>query len=251
MLILAFNIEGDFAAFRDPSITSNQTVYYIPSKSSVVGIIGAIIGFSRSHGFGQQFSESYMDLLKQTWIGIELLSTPQKITFYTNHRSLKESKTKPFKKEVLQFPKYRIFVNCDSNNIVKDIHDRIKNNKFEYFPYLGHAYCPARFSNPVVYQNCKYDDLTDDEHRFRTSSVIIDESENYQQTVGIEAGQIEEDSSIVVERHMHHFFKDGELQKRVLKFWIPVNSKYVVTMPSKSNLSKVVELENGSTICLY
>ncbi len=254
MLIMSFNIEGDFASFRDPSITSNQIVYYIPSKSAILGIIGAIIGINRTHSFEQQFSESYLDLLKQSWVGLELLSSPRKITFYTNHRSLKESKTKPFKKEVIQFPSYKIYVHIDNNNnIVNDLYDRIKNNKFEYMPYLGHAYCPARLSDPIVYPNCIEEDLMVDEYKFKTFSVIVDESENYQPTFEIEAEQTEEDSSIIIERHIHHFFQNGELQKRVLKFWIPVHSKYRVTMSSKPQLSRVVGLgnEDDYTICLY
>jgi CRISPR-associated protein Cas5h len=255
MLIMSFNIEGDFASFRDPSITSNQIVYYIPSKSSILGIIGAIIGIDRSHSFEQQFSERYLDLLKQTWIGLELLSAPRKITFYTNHRSLKESKTKPFKKEVLQFPNYKIYVHIDTDNIVNDLCDRIKNNKFEYMPYLGHTYCPARLSNPVIYPESIEEELVDEEYKFKTFSVIMDESmnelENYPSTFEIEAMRTEEDSSIIIERHMHHFFQKGELLTRILKFWIPVNSKYSVNISSKPQLSKVVKLGNGSTICLY
>jgi CRISPR-associated protein Cas5 subtype I-B len=254
MLILSFDIKGDFASFRDPSITSNQTVYYIPSKSSVLGIIGAIIGVERSHSFKQQFSESYLELLKQTWIGLELLSYPKKIIFYSNHRSLKESKTKPFKKEVLQYPNYRIYVQINSENILNDLYEKIKRNTFEYSPYLGHAYCPAQLHTPVIYSDCIEEKLMDndeEEYKFKTFSVILDESENYQPVFEMDAQRTEEESSIIIERHLHHFFQNGKLQQRVLKFWIPVNSKYRVTMNSKPYLCKIIKLENDSTICLY
>ena len=48
MSIVSFDLEGDFAAFRDPSVTTNQTVTVIPSKSAVIGLIGALLGIQRS-----------------------------------------------------------------------------------------------------------------------------------------------------------------------------------------------------------
>ncbi|MDQ6723831.1 MAG: CRISPR-associated protein Cas5 [Thermoproteota archaeon] len=249
---MSFNIEGDFAAFRDPSVTTNQIVYYIPSKSSILGIIGSIMGIKRSHSFEHQFSECYLDLLRQTLIGLELLSKPNKITFYTNHRSFNEPKTKPFKKEVLEFPNYRVYVYTNRDNIINDLFERIKKNNFEYYPYFGHAYCPARITAPIKYP-VFIENKIEDKYKFKTSSVMIDEindeTENNKNTFQIRP--TEDDSSLIIERHLHHFFKNSELQKRVLKFWIPLNSKYIVTMFAKPELSKVVGLNNDTTICLF
>ena len=103
-------MSGSFAAFRDPSVTSNQTVYYIPSKSAVVGILGAMIGIKRSDQLGDIYSQEYLDFFKQTSIGIQLESIPKKVVYFTNHRSLKKAKTKPFKTEVVENPRYTIYV---------------------------------------------------------------------------------------------------------------------------------------------
>jgi CRISPR-associated Cas5-like protein len=58
--ILSFRISGSFAAFRDPSVTSHQTVSFIPSKSAVIGIIGAMIGVKRSNSLAELYSQEYL-----------------------------------------------------------------------------------------------------------------------------------------------------------------------------------------------
>jgi CRISPR-associated protein Cas5h len=257
MLSLSFILEGDFAAFKDPSITTNQVVYYIPSKSSLIGTVAAIIGVNRSHTFDELYSKEYIDLIRKINVGIELCSEPKKITYYTNHRSLKESKTKPFKKEILQFPRYRIYLNSNSENLINEIYDRIKSNKYEYYPYLGHAYCPARLRNPIMYyksEECSGE--FDEETEIETPTTILDESENYSNDFEVlKVDPIVEDSSIMVERHLHHFYHDDRFQKRVLKFWIPVNSAYSFVITKKPVLSKYIKLENDSEndliVCFY
>ena len=46
--IISCELSGDFAAFSDPSVTTNQTVYFIPSKSAIIGLIGGLIGVRRN-----------------------------------------------------------------------------------------------------------------------------------------------------------------------------------------------------------
>ena len=76
-------------------------------------------------------------------------SEPRKITYYTNHRSLENANMKPFKKESLENPRYRIFILIDNESTVfRELKTSLSENKFTYSPYLGHAYCPAVISDP-------------------------------------------------------------------------------------------------------
>ena len=88
--IISFGLEGDFAAFRDPSVTTNQLVYFIPSKSSIIGMLGAIIGISRSNSLLETYNDKYTNLFANTSIGIKVKKLSNKITFFTNHRVTKE-----------------------------------------------------------------------------------------------------------------------------------------------------------------
>lgn len=245
--IISFRVSGEFAAFRDPSVTSNQTVYYIPSKSAVIGLLGAILGVERDHSLGEIYSRDYIELFKKTEIGLELESDPRKISFFTNHRSLKEPKTKPFKTEVLVSPSYRIYVKTD-DSLSDALYAALKENDFKYPPYLGHAYCPARISDMKLQEIAAFTG-----HKFETSSVILDESETYNTRFSVTAEPLNDDSRIIIERHLHHFFENEQLERRVLRHWIPARgSAYEVKVTEKPKLSSYYSLQDvGKVVCFY
>lgn len=245
--IVSFCISGEFAAFRDPSVTSNQTVYYIPSKSAVIGLLGAILGVERDHSLGEIYGGDYIKLFKKTKIGMELESDPRKISFFTNHRSLKEPKTKPFKTEVLVSPSYRIYVKTD-DSIMDTLYAALKENDFKYPPYLGHAYCPARISDAKMQEIAVFDG-----RKFETSSIILDESETYNTRFSVTAEPVNDNSRIIIERHLHHFFENEKLERRVLRHWIPARgSAYEVRISEKPKLSSYYSLQDGGkVVCFY
>jgi CRISPR-associated protein Cas5h len=244
--ILSFELEGSFAAFRDPTVTTNQTVYYIPSKSAVVGLLGAMIGVERDLVLGDLYGKAYLDLFSTTKIGICMKSEPKKVTFFTNHRSFKEAKTKPFKTELVEDPKYRIYVNCSDENI-KKLESAISTKNFVYTPYLGHAYCPA------VVNDLRNDNASEASPNEKiTECVILDESETYNDSFSFKVSPIEGyNSRIIIERHLHHYISNEKMQGVVLKHWIPVlGSKYEIQRDSKRALSTFVEI-NNQVICMY
>jgi CRISPR-associated protein Cas5h len=246
-VVVSFRVSGEFAAFRDPSVTSNQTVYYIPSKSAVIGLLGAILGVERDHSLAEIYSRDYVELFKKTEIGMELESDPRKISFFTNHRSLKEPKTKPFKTEVLVSPSYRIYVKTD-DSISNTLRKVLKENDFKYPPYLGHAYCPARISEMQLQEMTAFTGC-----KFETSSVILDESETYNTRFSVTAEPLNDNSRIIIERHLHHFFENGQLERRVLRHWIPARgSVYEVDITEKPKLSSYYSLQDGGkVVCFY
>ena len=248
--VISFRLSGEFASFRDPSVTSNQLVYLIPSKTAVIGIIGAILGVERGHDFEKSYSGAYLELFRKTQIGIELLSEPNKFTFFTNHRSLKEDKTKPYKTEVLVSPSYNVYVRIEDEQTSGLFFNALRNNTFAYPPYLGHAYCPAKVSDVAMHEAELFDGLS-----YVTSSVVLDESETYSskfKIVDIEA-KSKQQSRLVIERHLHHFFEDDKFEKRVLKHWIPVGAlPYEVFMSERPKLSRATKLDDKDRIvCLY
>jgi CRISPR-associated protein Cas5h len=242
--IISFRISGSFAAFRDPSITSNQTVYYIPSKSAVVGILGAMIGIKHSDQLGDIYSMEYLDFFKQTSIGIQLESIPKKVVYFTNHRSMKEAKTKPFKTEVVENPRYTIYVDTEKMYFEK-LSNTLKKNEFVYSPYLGHAYCPASVSDVR-----ETDAKVIDSENGNTKCVVLDESEPYDPNFILKMNPISE-GSLMIERHIHHFFNEEKFDGRVLKHWIPTNdSECEIERDSPRKLSKFYKIGEHS-VCMY
>jgi CRISPR-associated protein Cas5h len=243
--ILSFRISGSFAAFRDPSVTSHQTVSFIPSKSAVIGIIGAMIGVKRSNSLAELYSQEYLELYKNTKIGLRFEAEPKKIVYFTNHRSLKETKTKPVKSELVDSPKYTVFVSSDEKTM-GNLKNVIQKNEFSFSPYLGHAYCPCVISDLQSYQNVTESNTKNND----TSCVILDESEAYSDTFKIDLSEKDDDSHVIIERHLHHFFLDDKFQSRVLKHWIPIKSVFTVNKNLEPKLSKFVKISD-EIVCLY
>ena len=253
MRLISFELSGEFAEFSDPSVTANQTVYYIPSKSAIIGIIGAIIGIKRNNvGPAKWYNDDFLDLLYETNIGIKMLSEPKKFAYFSNNVSLKETKKKPYKREVLIEPKFKIYLT--SEKYLDQIIKVIKNREFVFSPFLGHAYCHARIENLKEYNDVKK--LKSIPSSAATSCVVLDEGESYNENFMLVLEPISE-SRIIIERHLHHF-NENNLQQtskllgtRVLKHWIPIgDSEFKILKDDKRNISKFVNV-GGSIVCLY
>ncbi|MBI1663981.1 MAG: CRISPR-associated protein Cas5 [Nitrosopumilus sp.] len=249
MKLISFRISGAFAAFRDPSITSNQTVYYIPSKSAVVGMLGAMIGIPRSTKLDNIYGKEYLEFFESTKIGIQFeTQEPRKVTFFTNHRSLKNAKTKPFKTELVENPKYRIYVNTSDVEKSKKLIDTLMKNEFVFSPYLGHVYCPASVCDVT-----QIDAQQIDPDGQKTQCVMLDESDTYNIDFKLKLDQVHgEESSVIIERHIHHFFNNNKFDGRVLKHWIPTkNSTWEIERISDNyNLSSFYKI-GDHVICMY
>lgn len=255
MSIVSFDLEGDFSAFRDPSVTTNQTVTVIPSKSALIGLLGALLGVKRSHSFDCLFSEDYLDLLRKTAVGIKVRSPAVKCTFFTNHRSLKEAKTKPYKTELLVNPKYTVYVKS-TDEVNRALLERLKDNRFVFSPTLGHTYCPARIPRFEEFHNAKEVDPED----LPFSCVLLDElMESKNRKSGLEFNEIPDfPAKVIVERHLHHYFSGGSLKGSVLRFYIPmpVNDKSSVIEIDKYtpalSLAKFFSVEGSDrALCLF
>jgi len=255
--IVSFDLEGDFAAFRDPSITTNQTVTVIPSKSALIGLIGALLGVKRSNSFDNLYSKDYLHLLEHTAIGIQVNSQPDKFTFFTNHRSLKEDKTKPYKTELLINPKYTIYVKS-TNEINQTLLNRLKNNQFVFSPMLGHSYCPARIPRFSELSGVKEEAKPIE---LEVSTVILDEvAESKNHESGVKFDQVPNfPTNVLVERHLHHYLVAGSLKRAVLRHYIPIPEKgknsvlEIDKYVSSLSLTKFYSVDSDSkrALCLF
>ncbi|MCL1965830.1 MAG: CRISPR-associated protein Cas5 [Candidatus Bathyarchaeota archaeon] len=255
MSIVSFDLEGDFAAFRDPTVTTNQTVKVIPSKSALIGLLGALIGIKRTNSFESLYNQDYINLLEHTAVGIQVNSPVSRCTFFTNHRSLIKGKTKPYKTELLINPKYTIYVKS-TKEVNQTLLDRLNDNKFVFSPMLGHAYCPARipqFRELLDVKEVKPDDQL-------VSTVLLDEVmelKNKYTKIKFEKSP-SFPAKVLVERHLHHYVVADSLKRAVLRHYIPVpeNGKHsvldIVTYDSPLSLTKFYSVDNSDhVLCLF
>lgn len=244
MQVISFDVSGSFAAFKDPSVTTNQTVYYIPSKTAVVGMIGALLGVKRDNMLGSMYGKEFLDFYKKTKIGIRVNSADMnKVTLYTNHRSLKERKTKPVKKEILENPSYTFYVLLDDH---KELLHRLQTNSYVFTPYMGHAYCPATIKDPRCINATK-----SDKSEHTTSCVVLDESKPFNSDFEFTADDVDDDVSLLLERHLHNYFVDDTLTKRVMLHWIPVGGSITANDNNCKRQISAFYKVSDQNVCLY
>jgi hypothetical protein len=217
----------------------------------VIGLLGAMIGIQRDdNSLGALYGNRYIDFFSKTKIGIRYESEPRKITYFTNHRSFEKATMKPFKKELVEKPQYRIFLLI--NNEDKEFNDLQKSifeNTFVYSPCLGHSYCPAVVSEPKIDPTEEVTPVDE-----ITTCTILDESDGHKADFMFKILPVSgrrQESSVTIERHLHHFYDDNKLERRVLKYWIPVNfSSYRIERDDVRKLSKFCRI-NDEVVCMF
>ncbi|ABS60789.1 type I-B CRISPR-associated protein Cas5b [Fervidobacterium nodosum] len=142
MEFLVFDIKGKFAHFRKFYTNSSSLSYSIPPRTTLEGIIAAILGFER---------DSYYEILnaQKLNIGLKKATPTRKIIQTLNYIKAKTPSNVYDPDEHTQIPFeiitsndkviYRVYVNHVDQTIMEDLEYRLKNNKFCYIPYFGVA----------------------------------------------------------------------------------------------------------------
>lgn len=137
MKALVFDIKGDYGHFRKFYTTSSPLTFFIPPRTSVCGIIGALIGLDK---------EEYLNYFKRedANIAIQILSPINKTRLSIN---LIDTKTaKMYSKinnrtqvtyELLKSPNYRIYLSHRCENIYNKVKLYLEENKNYYTLSLG------------------------------------------------------------------------------------------------------------------
>lgn len=140
MRVLVFDISSDYAHFRQPYSTTSALTYAIPPRTTVLGIVGAILGID-SGGFGK--SEHIAELEKASIkIGVRVMRPIEKIRFNMNYSYTKaDAATKgvlhiQVPVEMVKNPLYRFYVAAD-NGIFEKLEKMVTNKESYYTPYLG------------------------------------------------------------------------------------------------------------------
>ncbi len=174
--LLALDIWGDYGYFRRGYTTTSTITYPFPSRTSIAGLISAILGIER---------DNYYDIFSEdnSKIGLRILNPISKININLNYINTKESfsladiKKNPriqIQAEFLKNVKYRIYVSLKDKQLMEKLFYLISNHKSVYTPYLGISECIADFK-------IAYDDLINIKPTYgeniNINSVILKENE--------------------------------------------------------------------------
>ena len=143
--VLVFDVWGDYAHFRRGYTTTSPLTYPFPSRTTLAGLISAILGLPRDSYyklFGKDnsaFALQILNPIRKIKITQNLIDTKTGFYLWDN----KGQRTQiPF--EFIKKPKYRVYAWL-SDQKFDDLIKLIKGHNSVYTPYLGISECIANF----------------------------------------------------------------------------------------------------------
>lgn len=153
--VLIFDIQGEYGHFRKYNTTTSPLTYSIPTRTSIAGILGAILGMERELRDGvypdgtepvqEFFSKEHNDIavqimrpVKKENIGFNLINT--KMSF---HDLTRAGRTQ-IEFELVKDVHYRIYLTMDDIPKFEELSERIENKRHHFTPYLGLAQFTAQ-----------------------------------------------------------------------------------------------------------
>jgi len=146
--VLVFDIGGDYAHFKKIETTTSPLTYFIPTGTSLAGLISAILGLERNSYYSYFYPENaklavrVLQPLKKVRININLIKTDEGFYLW----DIKNTPRSPTPFEFVKDPKYRIYVWLKDNGLQKKLKDFLQNHQSFYTPYLGISELIANFN---------------------------------------------------------------------------------------------------------
>lgn len=144
---IKFKLSGDYALFKKPFANNQPQSFVIPPKTAILGMIGAMMGWSKSEYIEklpfEKFSYAVRLItpkIKKDLIGINFMQGKNaKFTF--NENPLKNpperGKRSPTRFEFIKDIEWEIFLIIENNEIKNELFQRLQYKRFVYNPNLG------------------------------------------------------------------------------------------------------------------
>ncbi|MGV9205566.1 MAG: type I-B CRISPR-associated protein Cas5b [Promethearchaeia archaeon] len=148
--IISFRLWGDYALYKKPWCNREQQSYLIPTKTSLIGMIGAILGYGKKKYLKKIIPEKIQVGIK-TRKKIEKELQGYNFMQSANLRSKTKNITNPYRKppgkgmrspnrlEMLKNPDYRIYIDLAGDKLHKNLLRHLKEKKYVFPPFLGQA----------------------------------------------------------------------------------------------------------------
>ena len=137
-----FYAYGNWAHFKKPETNNNPLTHDFITKTALIGLIGAVLGYSR-YDMKPLFPQLSEDLL----YGVQILNPVKKESWgFTMRRAVNRLKKAPKYLELLKNPSYLISLNLlneRSYDIYIEFLKSVKSNESKYTPVFGLHNCPA------------------------------------------------------------------------------------------------------------
>lgn len=134
---LVFEVKGDWAHFRKIYTTSSPLSYSIPPRTTIAGMIGAVIGLDKNDYY-DYFIKGRADIaigivkpIKKFRMGLNFINTKTARMF----AQIKERTQ--VKQELVKAPHYRIYFSHKDRELYQKLRRYLEQGRCFYTPYLG------------------------------------------------------------------------------------------------------------------
>lgn len=142
MDLLIVRVKGRFAHFRKFYTNSSSLSYSIPPRTTIAGLLAAIMGYERD-SYYDIFSRENLNVAVKKENGIrKIMQTLNYIKATSPKNILEPSDHTQIPAEIITGDDgvcYKIYINHKDRNIMDELEYRIKNNKYVFAPYFGAA----------------------------------------------------------------------------------------------------------------
>lgn len=226
--IIIFDIKGHAAHFRKFYTNSSSLSYSIPPRTTIAGIIAAILGLERDTYY-DEFSAENID------IGVRKNNKTRKILQSVNYMKITSNKHFEFPENHTQIPfeiilgeedilSYRIYVSTQNQYIMNELEERLENKKYHYSPSLG----ALPFNCSIHYIGKVQGEIKQEKEAFISSIIPISKIADR----GIRIEDINEKEVILVKERMTRDFKKQREIKSVESYIYDENTN---KLPVKLN----------------
>lgn len=145
--VLVFDVWGDYAHFRKIETTTSPLTYSIPTGTSLLGLVSAMVGLERDSYYeifsskNTRYAIRIINPIKKVRINLSLIDTKKGLYLWDikkNPRTLI-----PF--EFLKNSRYRIYFWTEHSGIYKKLKLFLERHQSFYTPYLGISELIANF----------------------------------------------------------------------------------------------------------
>lgn len=148
--VLVFDVWGDYGHFRKFYTTSSPLTFSIPPRTSICGLLGAIVGLGKDE-YLNYFSkkDAYIGLrllspINKTRLGINLINT--KGNHWTLVRKSGHEPRTQIRTEFIKDVKFRIYIFHTEQKIYNTLKENLSQHKSFYTPCLGLSELLCNFS---------------------------------------------------------------------------------------------------------
>jgi CRISPR-associated protein Cas5h len=145
MKFLVFDVWADYAEFKKPFTTMSPQSFSIPTGTSTIGLISAVLGLDKN-GYWQYFIDRKYKLaigvkspIKKVVIPINTIKVTAKTDFYRFRQH------KQMTMEFIKDAYFRIYFYWENDKLFSDLVNKIKNHETFYTASLGLAWNLANF----------------------------------------------------------------------------------------------------------